>query len=480
VRGHTSVPRQRRLAVDRRDWRLRSLWSQQTIGDAATPQRLEGTLTADIAIVGGGYLGLWSAIELKRRQPALDVAVLEQEFCGSGASGRNGGQLHSWWHCLPDLIETFGVDEAVRFCRSADALSDRFDWLTEQGHPFDLRRDGWIVTATTDHQVGSWTRALDACRELGIDALQPLEPEELRHRTGSAGPLAGMWEPRGGTVHPGRLVAALRALAQRLGVHIYEKTAVESLVREDEVTLRTPRGSMSAGRVLLATGAWGASLPEFRHSVFVVASTIVATSPLGPEVDLHGIRGAAVCDSQALVVYYQATTDGRLVLGRGGGRVSLGGHVTPAFDLDVGYIDWVVRELRRLHPSISDAQLEHYWSGPVDRTVDGLPSFGDLDGDGKVFFGIGFSGTGILQTLVGAQISSSLLLGEDDQWSRCGLVRRPSRDYPPEPIRYLGARFVQHAVRRQSLRHLSGRDASPATDFLASLALGRHRNERTG
>src|SRR4051812_19277721 len=173
----------------------RSLWLQEALGDAPDAEPLRGSVRADVAIVGGGYVGLWTALRLKEADPACDVVVVEADVCGGGASGRNGGQLHAWWERLDVLVTLFGEDEGRRLAQASEDAIDEIGALqTERGLDFDFRADGWLWTATTPAQIGAWDGVLEACERRGITALRRVDGHELLRRTGSPVHLAGVAE----------------------------------------------------------------------------------------------------------------------------------------------------------------------------------------------------------------------------------------------------------------------------------------------
>jgi glycine/D-amino acid oxidase-like deaminating enzyme len=456
----------------------RSLWQDQQTRDDVSQPRVAGSTRADVAIVGGGYVGLWTALRIKERVPDCDVAVVEAASCGSGASGRNGGQAHAWWSAFGSLIALCGVQEAVHICRASETALDELEALeadSESG--FDFRRDGWLWTATTPAQVGGWDGALELCREHGVSPYRPLDRDELLERTGSPVHLAGVVEERAGTLQPARLVAALRARALARGVRIYENSPVLEINRDGAPKLHTPNGTISADRVVLATNAWAAELPELRRRLLVVSSEIVATVPVRGRLDAIGWRGGeAICDTQQRVLYYQATPEGRVVFGRGGGLVSPSGRVTAAFARQPRWAADAVHAFRRVYPMLADVPIETDWSGPIDRSLTGLPMFGRLDGNERIFYGVGWSGTGVGPAAVGGRILASLALGIDDEWSACGLVEQPAAErFPPAAVQAVGAPIVRAAVRRQARALDVGRTPSRMATAIANLVPGSRR-----
>jgi glycine/D-amino acid oxidase-like deaminating enzyme len=259
-------------------------------------------------------------------------------------------------------------------------------------------------------------------------------------------------------------------MALDAGVTIHEHTPVRGIRRAGNLELQTPGATLTASRVVLATGAWASALPQLSRRIFVVASDIVATAPSPERLEEIGwTGGAALCDSQMRVLYYTRTPEGRVMLGRGGGRIAYAGHVGRGFDSDPAAARDAAAALARVYPQLADVAVERSWSGPVDRTLAGLPLFGDLDGHRDIHYGVGWSGTGVVQSRLGGHILASLTLGSDDEWTRSGLVDQPVYAYPPEPVRFLGAHIVRGAVTRVGRAQDAGRTAGILDRRLAAL-----------
>lgn len=441
--------------------RSNCLWLAELDSDESPA--LSGCLDADVCVVGGGYSGLWTALRVLSLEPSARVVLLEAGRCGAAASGRNGGFALSWWPKLPTLEKRAGREGAVRLAQaSVDAIGE----IESCGVDAGFRRGGWLWTATSRAQLGAWEQAVSAGAPL-----QPLSASELAARTGSPVHLGGVYESAAATVQPALLARGLRRLALSRGVVVHERSPMVSLDRDAGV-VSTPRGSVRAGAVVLATNAWLAGVPELRRSIAVVSSDVVATAPMPDALRSSGWTGGeAISDSRLMVRYWRATGDGRVVLGRGGGALAYGArfdfHEPPAARTDA-----VAAELPLLVPAASGAPIEYAWGGAVDRSADGLPFFGLLaDGRARVVYGAGFSGNGVAPTLVGARVMASLALRRSDEWSGCGLVRdKPPGGFPPEPVRFLGGALVRRAVVRKERLESGGGTASVVTRALAGLA----------
>ncbi len=452
----------------------RSFWLQDIEATAAT-KPLNGDSNADVVVVGGGYTGLWTALRLVAMAPDTRVCVVEAGCCGSGASGRNGGQVHSWYAEIDTLAEVVGDTEARRLCAaSAEAIEELATLQTSGAIDMDLRLDGWLWTASSKAQEGAWARAAAATAAAGVRRFRNLSAEEIARRTGSSASYAGIAEDRAGSVHPAKLAKGLRDLAIASGVRVFENSPIRRIVPGACCSVETDRGALRTPKVVLAANAWLAGIPALRRHMFVVQSQIIATEPLPDMLDAIGWKdGAAICDSQRQVLYYQRSQAGRVIFGHGSGRIAFRDDFGTEFNRSRDRGQANRTELARVYPMLSDARITHDWAGPVDCTSDHMPIFDRLPGHPNIFFGLGFNGTGIAQTPVAGRILASLVLGRADEWARSGLVgvaRR--RALPPEPIRYCGARIIRAAVRRRNAAEIAGHRPGRLTRFLSNLAPG--------
>jgi putative aminophosphonate oxidoreductase len=456
-----------------RELRHRSLWLNEVLPDAPAQPALLGAHRADVAVIGGGLVGLWTAIGIKQRDPGCDLVVLERDICGGGASGRNGGMMLSWWPKLSSLVTLAGRDEALRLARASEAAIDEARAFCA-AHAIDchFRRGGFLWTATTPAQIGAWDGVLRLTEEFGVDPFERLSPSEVARRSGSRIHLAGVFEPAAATVQPASLVRGLRRVALELGIRIYEGTRVTGFGRERPLAIRTDGdGLLAAEKLVVAMNAWAAGLPELRRSLVVVSSDIVATAPIPDRLaEIGWTGGEGITDSQMMVNYYRTTHDGRIAFGQGTAEVGYGGRIGASFDRRARRTAMVTAEFRRTYGALADVPIEHDWGGPIDRTPDSVPIFGHLGGREHILYGVGWSGNGVGPSLVGSRILASLALGIDDEWSRSALVDAPHLRLPPEPIRYLGGHVVRRAVMRKEDAERRHRPPGPVVTRLARLA----------
>jgi putative aminophosphonate oxidoreductase len=451
----------------------RSLWLDEVLSSDEPPAPpLEAAARADVAIMGGGYAGLWTAIRIKQREPSCDVVVLEQDICGGGASGRNGGFALSLWAKLGTLVQLCGADGALELARASEAAVDEIgSFCEEHGIDAHYHRGGHLWTTTSQAQAGAWDGVMATCRELGVMPFEEWTTEETVRRSGTDRHLAGLFEPSAAIVQPARLVRGLRRVALELGVRIHEGTRVTKLDRRSPAVLHTPRGVVTADRVVVATNAWAVGLRELHTRLAIISSDIVATVPMPDRLEEIGwTRHECISDSRLMISYYRTTDDGRIVFGKGGWGIALGDRIGPRFDRDEGRARQVAHSLHEIYPMLADVPIATDWCGPIDRTRTGLPIFGHLGGRSHIVYGVGFSGNGVAPAVVGGRILSSLALGIADEWSACGLVDGLQSRFPPDPVRFLGAHVVRAAVVRKEQAEMEGREPNRLAVALASLA----------
>jgi len=453
----------------------RCAWLREAIAPGKTDApELEGEQEADICIVGGGLAGLWTAIHIKRQAPTTDVAIVEADICGGGASGRNSGMVLSQWAKFSALESFCGTRDALRLAHEFGASAGNLEnFCHDHGIDAEFRRDGWIWGATCTRQVGSWNGILATLAKHDQHPFRPLTGPEIAERTGSRSFLAGIYDASAATIHPGKLVRGIRRVALKLGVRIYENSAMTRLERRSPPIVRTAKGSVTAERVVLTMNAWSLGLPELRAAILVIASDDAVTEPAPELLDKVGYKTKPLMgDSQLFVTGFRTTGNHRFNPGVSGGIIGFGTMQGARFEGRSIREDDIRACVRRGHPALADLPFADSWCGPIDRTQSGLPLFGALPTCPDIFYGYGFSGNGVATTPVTGQILASLALGTKDEWSQCGLVRPVENWLPPEPFRYVGALMVRSAIKRKDALAYEDRDPGFLVRRLAALAPG--------
>jgi glycine/D-amino acid oxidase-like deaminating enzyme len=428
--------------------RLPAWWLEDALageeGREAPP--LERDLDVDVAIVGGGYTGLWTALALRERAPERRVALLEAEICGAGPSGRNGGFIHGYWASLASLRSLFGDAEAVRLCEAAEAIVPGVRAFAEsRGEDVWLREGGMLMVSAAPAQDGPVARAVEAAAAVGRpEQAVALSREELARRVSSPAFRGGVFYPDGATVHPGRLVRALRRAALDAGVELHERTPVR---RVRDGVLETAGGStVRAREIVLAMNAALTGWSPASRNLTNFGSYVVLTEP-APELleEIGWTGGEAILDGRMFLHYFRTTNDGRVLMGSGSGPIGFGGRVDERFSGDSATASRAEAGLRRLLPGLAGARVERAWGGPIDVSADHLPFFATKPGT-RIHYGAGYSGHGVGPSWLGGRILASLALDADDEWTRLPLATRRVPRLPPEPFRRLGGGLVRTSI----------------------------------
>jgi glycine/D-amino acid oxidase-like deaminating enzyme len=438
-------------------------WLEETPPDPeAAP--LAGEIDADVAVVGGGYTGLWTALTLRRRDPALRVVVLEADRIGYGPSGRNGGFCHGLWASLRRLRDAVGDEGALAVARASTGV---YEAVYSLGEDVWAREGGMLKVATTEAQETFIDRAVQTAVELGVpDEAVALSREETAARCRSPVFRRSVWFRDGITVQPARLVRALRRAALAAEVELHERTRATS-VRPGAV--ETEAGKVRVAEIVVATNAWMTGWRPVRGRLTNFGSYIALTERV-PELleEIGWTGGEAITDGRMFIHYFRTTNDGRVLMGSASGPIGPGGAVGRRFFEDRASIARAERGLRRLLPGLAEARVERAWGGPIDVSSDHLPFYGTVPGGG-IHYGAGYSGNGVGPSWLGGQILASLVLGTDDEWSRLPLARRKPPRLPPEPIRFLGGAAVRRAILATEHADEDGHRASGVARAVAAL-----------
>ncbi len=422
-------------------------------------------------ILGGGYTGMWTAYNLKERDPGLDVALLEQDICGGGPSGRNGGFLDGWWGHVSDILATYGRADALELLMAAGrSPSEIGAWCERNGVAAWFTHAGDLAAASNARQEGSWQSTIEAARRLGVeDEYRALSAQEVRERCASPLFGGGMLIPDSATVQPARLARGLRRVLLERGVRIHEQTPVARLGFGRPALAETPRGTVRAGEAVIGLGAWATWWRAFRPYLTVRGSYIVITAPAPERLEeINWTGGEAVRNMRSSLHYLRTTPDGRIAFGCGGLQPGLARRIDRRYAYEGRFVRKTAEDLWRMFPSFRDVPLEAGWGGPINVAGFNMPFFGTLE-PGNVHYGLGYTGNGIGPSYLGGKILAALATGADDGFTRLAVVTRKPKRFPPEPLRSPGMLAVNAAIRRKDDREDAGRGAGPVTSFLARL-----------
>src|SRR5436190_4742436 len=454
--------------------RLPSWWLEDALareGSPAPAPALAGDAIADVAIVGGGYTGLWTALALRERAPDLQIALLEAEICGHGPSGRNGGFVHGYWASLPGILAVLGEERALELARAGEQIIPGIRaWAEARGEDVWLVESGMLEVSAAPAQDGSVEKAASAAARVGRpDQTVALTPEDVAQRVSSPVFRNGVFYPECATVHPGLLVRALRRAALDAGVTLHERTPVTAVRSGSPTELETPSGTLRAQEVVLATNAALTGWSPASRNLTNFGSYIVLTEPAPEALAAIGWTGGeAIVDGRMFLHYFRTTGDGRVLMGSGSGPIGFGGRIDDRFSLDRPTAGRAEAGLRRLLPGLAGVRVERAWGGPIDVSADHLPFFRTKPGT-RIHYGAGYSGHGVGPAWLGGQTLASLAVGADDEWTRLSLATRSVPHLPGEPFRRLGGGLVRWAIMRCEEAEEQGRTPPLAARAAAAL-----------
>lgn len=452
-------------------WWLREALAAEADAPPPPATPFEPDQEVDVAIVGGGYTGLWTAWFLIETQPGIRVAVLERVSCGSGPSGRNGGFLHGWWDQAPYLVERFGAEAALRLAWLVDeSVAGIGDWCARHDVDAWFTRAGYLHVSASPAQDGDWEAAAHTLRALGVtDQYVELTYDEVMRRCASPAIRGGALMPNAATVQPARLARGLRRVLLARGVAIHEGVRVDRVRDGRPLALATSAGPIRAEQVVLAMNAWAAGWPGFGTSLLAWGSHIVLSEPAPDALRAVGwTAGEGIADSRFTVHYFRTTPDGRVAFGAGVGRGAYGGRVNGRYDRDPRAEQRATAALHRFLPGFAEVEIADAWGGPIDVSADRLPIIGSRHG-GRVHHAHGFSGNGVAPAHFAGRVLAALVADPDGELARLPIVNRRHQRFPPEPIRSVGVRIVREALVRSDEAEDAGRRAPLPVRLVASL-----------
>ncbi|MHA6695979.1 NAD(P)/FAD-dependent oxidoreductase [Homoserinimonas sp. A520] len=408
-------------------YRSLSYWHDTVPGDLSPRTPLPGDLTADIAIVGGGLTGLWTAYYLARRDPSLNIVILEKEIAGFGASGRNGGWCSALFPTSTTGLERrHGRDAAIRMRRAMVETVDEVGRVTaENGIDCDFARGGTLTFVHSDAQRTRAEADIAEASAYGVDLLSWSENRDY------------VLDPACARLHPAKLVRGLASVVERLGVTIYEQTEVLDYSPHAVVTTR---GTVRCTTVVIATEGYGASLPKTHRRVLPLYSLMIATEPLTDEAwsEIGIEHGQTFADYRHLLVYGQRTADNRFAFGGRGARYHWGSSIRPEYDRALRVFEHLRKTLIEFFPQTADAAITHTWGGPLGVPRDWHATVGYEPERGLAWAG-GYVGDGLSTTNLAGRTLADLITETESDLTRLPWVGHNSPAWEPEPLRFIGS-----------------------------------------
>jgi glycine/D-amino acid oxidase-like deaminating enzyme len=415
----------------------------------APPARepLRGEESCDLAVVGGGFSGLWAALLAKEANPGRSVVLVEGSRVGWGASGRNGGFCEaSLTHGAANGRKRFGDEFGTLQRLGMENLDAIEAAIGRYGIDCDFERAGSIIVATEDYQVTD-LRAVAGTTFLGTEA--------VRAEVNSPTYLAGSWDKEGSAgVQPARLAWGLAGACERLGVRIAERTPATGLASDaDGVVVRTRHGVLRARRVALATNAFPSLLRRLRPYIVPVYDYVLVTEPLSTaQLAAVGWRNRqGVGDSGNQFHYYRLTPDNRILWGGYDAIYHFGRAVRAAYDQRPATYLRLADHLFTTFPQLEGIGFSHRWGGAIDTCTRFCAFFGTAH-RGRVAYALGYTGLGVAASRFGARVMLDLLTGEPTELTRLKMVRTRPLPFPPEPLAYLGVQATRWSLARADRR----------------------------
>ncbi|MGO9874993.1 MAG: NAD(P)/FAD-dependent oxidoreductase [Acidimicrobiia bacterium] len=437
-------------------YRSRSLWLDQ-IREPLTPQcPLTADATCDAAIVGGGFTGLWTAYSLARAEPTCRVRILEAETCGFGASGRNGGWASALFAGTRAVTaKRRGRDGVLALHRQmVSAIDDIERTCADESIDCSFERGGTLILATSPAHVARLREHVEADHRWGMDDhdIRWLDADDAYRRVGSAQVFGAAFTPHCAALQPARLARGLAEAVRRRGVTVHEATRVRAV---EPGRVVTDQGVVRADIVVRATEGYTPQLPGMQRRLIPIYSFIIATEPLPPSFwEQVGWRDReTIGDGRHLIIYAQRTADDRIAFGGRGAPYHFGSRTHGAFDRDPAVFDELARVMHDMFPGTRDANITHRWGGPLGVARDWYPSVG-LDRSTGLAWAGGYVGDGVTAANLAGRTLTDLIVRRDTERTALAWVDHHSRDWEPEPLRWLGVnaglRLSAAADRRES------------------------------
>lgn len=435
-----------------KDYGAYSFWLESS-GDDLTPRPpLDGSIRVDVAILGAGYTGLWTAYHLLEREPTLKVALVEAEIAGFGASGRNGGWCYSGFPLpLGTLVERYGRDTAKAIQLAMyDSVDDVGRVCDLEGIDAHYARSGVLNLARAPYQLEGQQERMQILRSLGLEHnYEHLDAEQTAEHVVVSKALGAIWDKHSATVQPGRLVRGLARAVERKGAVIYEQTRATGFVPGPLPRLDTERGNISAQSVVIAGEAYLAGLPQLHRQIVPLTNHIVVTEPLTPEqwAQIGWERREPLGAWGTFGAYVNHTADGRIAWGAFRSNYPYDSQVTDAIDRDDTIFEHARRGTLDWFPMLAGIRFTHAWGGVYGRPRDHMPTMA-YDRRTGIATAYGYTGSGVSTANLSGRLLADQITERDTALTQLPMATHHSPNWEPEPLRWLGTRYVSWGIRK--------------------------------
>jgi glycine/D-amino acid oxidase-like deaminating enzyme len=430
---------------DGAEYRGLSLWHDTVPGSLRPRAALPGDLDVDVAVVGAGFTGLWTAYYLLAEDPSARIAVIDAQIAGFGASGRNGGWCSALFPATAStLAARYGEDAArAHYHAMRGSVREVVRVANAERIDADIALGGTIVLARNAPQLARARAEIVESDRFGLGTTF-LGPRAAGERLQATGTLGGTFRPHCATIQPAKLVRGLAECVERRGGRIFEQTPVAAIEAGRVVT---SRGVVKADVVVRGTEGYTPAIAGQHRRLAPVYSLVIATAPL--PADVWNVIGLAQretwSDYRHLIVYGQRTADDRMVFGGRGAPYHFGSRIRGSFDRVPQVFSALARSVRELFPVLADVEITHRWGGPLGIARDWQASVGFDRPTGLAWAG-GYVGDGVATTNLAGRTLARLIHGGENNLTRLPWVGHRSPSWPVEPMRWLGANAALHAM----------------------------------
>jgi glycine/D-amino acid oxidase-like deaminating enzyme len=441
------------VSANGKDYATYSFWLENS-GDDLTPRPpLDGATEVDVAILGAGFTGLWTAYKLLRRDPSLDVLVVEKEIAGFGASGRNGGWCFSGFPVEPHVLtKRYGRETARAVSVAmAESVDDVGRVSEEEGIDAHYAHGGELEVARADYDLPKLEEMYEGYRAIGLeDRVALLDAGQTNDRLRIAGAVGSFWNKDGAAVQPGRLVRGLARAVERHGGRIVEQTTVTDYAGTPP-RLFTDRGEVRARRAIVLAGeAYLSRLPKLHRHVIPMTSHIVITEPLSPEIwrEIGWERREALGGFGSTGGYINHTADGRIAFGAYRARYPFNSRITDDLDCMEDIFEHARIAARTWFPALRLSDFTHAWGGVFGTPRDRMPTMGFNRRTG-VALAFGYTGEGVATSNLSGRVLTDLITETDSILTRLPMASHQPVLWEPEPLRSIGVNLVRRSRYRE-------------------------------
>lgn len=405
---------------------------------------LHKNLKIDIAIIGGGFTGLNTAYNLIQQDKNLKIAILEKDFIGSGASGRNAGfSMTLFGFTLSFTAFRFGKNstkEAHEYM--VEAVDYLKNLITKNKLDSHYEHNGFIRVATNSTYEKRIKKEIEFAQKLGIKGIEWIEKSEIQNRINSPIFLGGWWEKNSGILNPAKHIIELKKLLLKNQILIYEQTPVIKIYKNKKIVIETPSGNVEADKVVIATNAYSFFIPKLKYKQTPLFTYIVLTEALSKKhfSEIRWKNREGIEDARNFVHYYRLTKDNRLLMGGRDIQLSYGFNLN--YDHNQKIFTQLEEDIIKTFPFLKGIKIEYKWGGPVSATLDFAPVIGFL-GDKNIIYSFGCMGHGVALSHYNGLTISELLLEKQTTRTNIFFINRKVIPFPPEPIRYILSKSIK-------------------------------------